>query len=117
MEFLGHVIGKDGVQIDPTKVEAVTQMGEPTDIAQLRRFLGMVNQVGKYIPNLADITKPQQKAFDDVKKALVSAPKPSVIQPKRQGYHRMLPHLVLAQFSCKPKRMAVGNLLHTYQGH
>ena len=87
VEFLGHVIGKDGVQIDPTKVEAVTQMGEPTDIAQLRRFLGMVNQVGKCIPNLADITKPlrvllsksnawlwteaQQKVFDDVKKALV----------------------------------------------
>jgi len=32
VEFLGHVINKDGVQIDPTKVEAVTQMGEPTDI-------------------------------------------------------------------------------------
>ena len=97
VEFLGHVIGKDGVQIDPTKVEAVTQMGEPIDIAQLRQFLGMVNQVGKYIPNLADITKPlrdllsknnawlwteaQQKAFDDVKKALVSAPTLALYDP------------------------------------
>ena len=100
VEFLGHVIGKDGVQIDPTKVEAVTQMGEPTDIAQLRRFLGMVNQVGKYIPNLADITKPlrvllsknnawlwteaQQKAFDDVKKALVSAPTLALYDPAKE---------------------------------
>ena len=100
VEFLGHVIGKDGVQIDPTKVEAVTQMGEPTDFAQLRQFLGMVNQVGKYIPNLADITKPlrdllsknnawlwtevQQKAFDDVKKALVSAPTLALYDPSKE---------------------------------
>ena len=102
VEFMGHVIGKDGVQIDPTKVEAVTQMGEPTDIAQLRRFLGMVNQVGKYIPNLADITKPlrdllsknnawlwteaQQKAFDDVKKALVSAPTLALYDPAKETW-------------------------------
>ena len=100
VEFLGHVIGKDGVQIDPTKVEAVTQMGEPTDIAQLRQFLGMVNKVGKYIPSLADITKPlrdllsknnawlwteaQQKAFDEVKKALVSAPTLALYDPAKE---------------------------------
>ena len=102
VEFMGHVIGKDGMQIDPTKVEAVTQMGEPTDIAQLRRFLGMVNQVGKYIPNLADITKPlrdllsknnawlwteaQQKAFDDVKKALVSGPTLALYDPAKETW-------------------------------
>lgn len=100
VEFLGHVIGKDGVQIDPTKVEAVAQMGEPTDIAQLRRFLGMVNQVGKYIPNLADMTKPlrdllsknnawlwtgaQREAFNAVKKALVSTPTLALYDPAKE---------------------------------
>lgn len=100
VEFLGHVIGKDGVQIDPTKVEAVAQMGEPTDIAQLRRFLGMVNQVGKYIPNLADMTKPlrdllsknnawlwtgaQQEAFNAVKTALVSTPTLALYDPAKE---------------------------------
>ena len=39
-------------------MEAVTQMKEPTDISELRRFLGMVNQMAKHIPHLTDLTKP-----------------------------------------------------------
>ena len=33
--FLGHLVGKAGIQVDPSKVEAVTQMKEPTDISEL----------------------------------------------------------------------------------
>ena len=58
VEFLGHVVGKDGVQVDPSKVEAVSNMSESTDVGQLRRFLGIVNQVGRYMKDLADMTKP-----------------------------------------------------------
>ena len=54
VEFLEHVVGKDGVQVDSSKVEAVSNMSEPTDVRQLRRFLGIVNQVGQYIKNLED---------------------------------------------------------------
>lgn len=33
-------------------------MKTPSDVSDLRRFLGMVNQMGKYLPNFARISKP-----------------------------------------------------------
>ena len=54
--FLGHLVGKHGIQVDPSKVSAVRDMSEPIDISELRGFLRMVNQMGKYIPHLASIS-------------------------------------------------------------
>ena len=47
-----------GIEADPSKVEAITQTEAPTKISELRRFLGMVNQMGKYLPNLAQTSEP-----------------------------------------------------------
>ena len=33
-------------------------MRPPTTVSEVRRFLGMVNQLGNFVPNLADLTKP-----------------------------------------------------------
>lgn len=62
----------------------------PADASQLRRYLGMVNQMGKYIPNLAQTSKPlrdllskyitliwdtaQNDAFEESKQQLLSTP-------------------------------------------
>lgn len=48
--LLGHVISASGISPDPSKTEAVRKMGEPTNVSELRSFLGMVNQLGKFIP-------------------------------------------------------------------
>ena len=53
IQFLGHLISKGGIEADPSKVEAITQMEAPTRISELRRFLEMVTPMGKYLPNLA----------------------------------------------------------------
>ena len=90
LSFLGHVISKDGLKIDPAKVKAITEMAPPTSVPELRRFLGMVNYVSKFIPNLSEILAPlnnltkldlpwnwstsEQDAFDKVLKCLSSAP-------------------------------------------
>ena len=58
LRFLGHIISKDGVRADPAKTTAVLQMKPPQDIAELQRFMGMVNQLGKFSPNLAELTEP-----------------------------------------------------------
>ena len=58
VKFLGQLVDKEEIRADPSKVSAVKHMAEPTDIHELRRFLGMVNQSGKYIPNLAELTHP-----------------------------------------------------------
>ena len=58
LTFLGHVINKDGISADPEKIKAIKMMKPPSSIAEMRRFLGMVNQFGKFSHNLATITQP-----------------------------------------------------------
>ena len=81
--FLGHVIDESGIHADPNKTTAIINMCPPTSVTELRRFLGMINQLGKFTPNLAQLTQPlrellstntqwlwgpaQAKAFDDIK--------------------------------------------------
>ena len=43
---------------DPKKVQGVTEMTVPTDKQQLQSFLGMVNYMGTFIPNLSHHTEP-----------------------------------------------------------
>ena len=61
IKFLGHVVNKQGISADPDKVAAITQMKAPQNISALRRFLGMVNQLGKFSPRLATITQPMRE--------------------------------------------------------
>ena len=58
VQFLGHLVSKAGVQADPQKIAAIVKMKPPNNITELRRFLGMINQCGKFSPNLAEITQP-----------------------------------------------------------
>ena len=58
LTFLGHVIDAEGISADPEKTEAIRKMSPPTSVSELRRFLGMANQLGKFTPNLAEITQP-----------------------------------------------------------
>ena len=58
LQYLGQNIDSEGVRKDPSKVKAITDISEPQDIAGLRRFLGLVNHLTKFCPNLAEKTKP-----------------------------------------------------------
>ncbi|GFR57939.1 Pol polyprotein [Elysia marginata] len=58
VKFLGQIVSAEGIQIDPEKVEAINKMADPTNLTELRRFLGMVNHVGKFTQFLTDVTKP-----------------------------------------------------------
>ena len=44
--FLGQIISKEGVRVDDSKIAAMVNTTEPTDVAELRRYLGMVNYLG-----------------------------------------------------------------------
>ena len=53
--YIGYVLTSDanGLKPDPRKVHAVEGMPSPADKPALLRFLGMVNYMSKFIPNLA----------------------------------------------------------------
>ena len=56
--FLGHIISSEGIKVDPSKTDAITKMSVPQSLTELQRFLGMVNYLSKFIPNLAEVTAP-----------------------------------------------------------
>ena len=58
IRFLGQLVDKQGICTDPNKVKAIQQMKEPKNVTELCRFLGMINQLGEFTPNLAKNTKP-----------------------------------------------------------
>ena len=49
--FLGHVVGRDGLQCDPRKIEDVKSWPVPDCLKSVRQFLG-------FIPNFADLAEP-----------------------------------------------------------
>lgn len=54
--FLGEKLTQAGVEIDQDKVIAIKNMPPPTNKEGVQRFLGKVNYVSKFIPNLASHT-------------------------------------------------------------
>ena len=60
VEFFRHVIYSQGITPDPNKVSAIVWFATLANVSDIRRFLGMVNQLSKFPPNLAEITQPMR---------------------------------------------------------
>ncbi|KAL8590395.1 hypothetical protein ACOMHN_011609 [Nucella lapillus] len=58
IEFLGHRINADGVHPDEKKVEAIRKIPDPTNVTELRRIMGMLNFLGRYIPHMSTTLRP-----------------------------------------------------------
>lgn len=56
--FFGNIYSKDGVRPDPVKVQAITDLGAPTNVQELQSFLGLVTYLSPYIPKLSVHTTP-----------------------------------------------------------
>ena len=90
MKFVGHIIDADGIRADPDKIQAIKDMHPPSNVSDVRRFLGMVNQLSKFSGRLALLTEQlgellkkknewswghlQESAFRDIKEELSSTP-------------------------------------------
>jgi hypothetical protein len=55
---MGEIITKDGFKPDQSKVFAIQKFPKPQNKEDLQQLLGMNNFLGKYIPNLSDVTQP-----------------------------------------------------------
>ena len=65
--FIGHLLTQHGLAPNPAKVEAITKMPPPADVKALKRLLGMVNYLAKFLPHLSTICKPlRQLEHQDV---------------------------------------------------
>ncbi|XP_063923109.1 uncharacterized protein K02A2.6-like [Zophobas morio] len=56
IKYVGHILSRDGIRVDPSKIEAIKQIKPPKNCKELSRFLGMITYVAKFIPNLTQKT-------------------------------------------------------------
>ena len=63
VKFLGHVVDHTGICPNPDKVTAIRRVRTPGNVGDVRCFLGMVNQMSKFSPKLAEETQPLREVF------------------------------------------------------
>lgn len=89
MKYLGYWVDGTGIHPEKEKQNAIVNFPQPKNTTEVRRWLGMINQLAKFVPNLSSLTKPlrdllnkdchwiwedaQEKSFQSLKKLLLSA--------------------------------------------
>jgi hypothetical protein len=89
-KLLGHIISKDGIKIDPSTIESIQKVEHPRNLKELQSFIGKINFLRIFIPNLAELlmnitnmlkkdakikwNTEAKQSFEQVKHALTQAP-------------------------------------------
>jgi hypothetical protein len=66
--FLGHIISKGGIFIDPSKVQDVLSWNAPTSVGDIRSFLGLAEYYRRFIEGFSKISKPMTELLEKDKK-------------------------------------------------
>jgi hypothetical protein len=56
--FLGHIVSKDGISVDPKKVEAVVKWERPTNVHEIRSFLGLAGYYRRFVEGFSKLSGP-----------------------------------------------------------
>jgi hypothetical protein len=58
VEYLGHIVGKDGVRVDPKKIEAMQDWTRPKTLNILHGFMDLIGYYRKFVKNYEKIAAP-----------------------------------------------------------
>ena len=56
ISFYGVILASEGVWLDPKKIDAIKNLSEPKTEALLQSFIGTVNYLSRFSPNIAKMT-------------------------------------------------------------
>ena len=98
ISFLGHVVNRDGIKMEQTKVDAVKQWPQPENVHEVRSFLGLAGYYRRFVKDFSKIAAPltnllhknrkfewvtdEEEAFQKLKQAVCSAPILVIPDPK-----------------------------------
>jgi len=118
---LGHVVSKNGISVDPAKVDIISQLPYPSSVKEVLCFLGHAGFYRRFIKDFSKIANPLSNllkkdvafdfaerckdAFDTLKKALTTTP---IIQPPDWTFP--------FEFTCDASKFAVGAVLAQRDG-
>ena len=90
VNFLGHMVSKDGIEVDPAKVTAIMEWPAPKTQTEVRSFLGLAGYYRRFIKDFAKVARPLtqllkkgakivwndkcETAFQELKQRLTTAP-------------------------------------------
>ena len=66
--FLGHILSRDGISVDPSKVQEVMDWKAPTSVHEVRSFLGLAGYYRRFIPDFSKIAKPMTRLLQKEEK-------------------------------------------------
>ena len=64
LPYIGHILTSEGVKPDPKKVCAIKDMEAARNAEEVRRFLGHVNYMAKFMPNLSAESEPLRRLLN-----------------------------------------------------
>ena len=66
--FLGHIVSRDGIQVDPQKIEVILAWKPPKNVREIRSFLGIAGYYRRFVKGFSVITTPMTRLLQkDVK--------------------------------------------------
>jgi hypothetical protein len=95
VKFLSHTISKDGISVDPSKVQVVMDWKPPKSVHQIRSFLGLAGYYRRFIPDFSRIAKPMTELLKKGVKFVWS-------EECDQPFHTLRKHLTSAPVLTQP---------------
>ena len=83
VEYLGHIVGRDGIRTLDKNVKAITDFPRPDTVKQLRSFNGMVNYYRKFLEGSHEVMRPLYKATSGKKLVWTEECEKAFVEAKR----------------------------------
>ena len=71
VQYVGHIISAEGLKPDPEKMRALKDMPPPETKEDVRRFLGSIQYLAKFLPMLAEVKMPLRELTREFNKSNV----------------------------------------------